>query len=57
MGVPAGGASDALVKAALKEVAAEMKRYKKVMKAARKEHEARIENIVRGMAASSEGMQ
>eukprot|EP00170_Pyropia_yezoensis_P002551 contig_10710_g2555 len=54
MGVPAGGASDALVKAALKEVAAEMKRYKKVMKAARKEHEARIENIVRGMAASSE---
>ncbi|KAK1862290.1 hypothetical protein I4F81_004864 [Pyropia yezoensis] len=55
MGVPAGGASDALVKSALKEVAAEMKRYKKVMKAARKEHEARIENILRGMPASSEG--
>lgn len=55
--VPAGGASDALVKAALKEVAAEMKRYKKVMKAARKEHEKRIENIVRGMAASAEDVQ
>lgn len=55
--VPAGGASDELVKAALKEVAMEMKRYKKVMKAARKEHEARVANIVRGMAASAENME
>lgn len=55
--VPAGGASDELVKAALKEVAIEMKRYKKVMKAARKEHEARVENIVRGMAASAEDVE